>query len=270
MAKITTPLLSGTVAGATSADGSASFLSFYDLLVAGHPLGLEAPDLAYLDDPAFARLRNASPASHLIVKTFGDLLCHAQKRRQQKKRANGGRREPRGSRLDLAQLRDLSGWLDQQMTSEVCNVLLERLMQAARLAVLMQRSYVRQEGRWLEQQRALALVLARIQDCCTRLSRPRGGWFPVICLKWLLAVLWERLFGQRVPPHLQERLSYQLDDVQRGLAGSLLVPEALQGDTPPMPFVETVLMFLEQRQSIALVLGTGPDTEARAAGPMRG
>ncbi len=254
MATTTSPTLPGTGAGAPSTDSPALLLSFYDLLVIGHPSGPDAPDLAYLNDPAFETIRDPSPGSHLIVKTLCDLLASAKQRRQQKKRANGGRCESRGNRLDLYQSPYPPEYLRRLSTSDVCEELFERLEQAVRLAVLVQRSYARQHERWLDQHQALARLFVRIQACCTRLCSPTGGWFLLVCLKWLLEVLWERFFGQRVPPALKERLSYTLSEWEEELACSFLVPEALQGHVPPVPFAGAVRRWLEQMQSLARLL----------------
>ncbi len=234
-----------------------ALLSLADLLVGVLTMTQDedaAPDFSHLKGLKLEALTDPSPASHLIATTFFDLLTHAGKRRAQKKRANGGRLEPRGSRLDLYQPRLSQAELDGMLTGDACAELFERLEQAVRLAVLAQRSFARDRAAWQKQHRALAQALVRVQDVCTRLCSPTGGWFLLVCLKWLLEVLWEKLFGQRVPAGVKARLIYTILEVEYDLACSFLVAEVLKGDSPPVPFAGAVVACLQQLQALGALL----------------
>ena len=235
-----------------------ALLSLSDLLVAVLDDEAATPDFSHLDDLKLETITDPSPASHLIATTFLDVLAHAQKRRAQKKRANGGRREPRGSRLDLYQPRLSQEELSGMLTGDACEELFTRLEQAVRLAVLARRSSARDKALWKKQHRALALALVRVQDVCARLCSPTGGWFLLVCLKWLLEVLWEKLFGQRVPASVKARLIYTIMEVEYDLACSFLVAEVLRGDAPPVPFAGAVAACLHQLQALARVLRAEP------------
>jgi hypothetical protein len=243
---------------AAPAPTPAPLLSLYDLLVAVLTLGqgeaAPAPDLSHLKGLKLEALSDASPASHLLATTFLDLLTHARQRRQQKKRANGGRRAERGNRLDLYQHPYPPAYLNRLPSGDVCLEVFERLEQAVRLAVQAGRSYERQRACWREQHRGLALLLLRVHALCERLCSPTGGWFLLICLKWLLEVLWEAFFGQRVPAALKERLEYTVSPLEAELACSFLVGETLKGDVPPVPFVAAVSACLEQMKALAVLL----------------
>jgi hypothetical protein len=145
---------------------------------------------------------------------------------------------------------ELSGML----TGDVCEELFTRLEQAVRLAVLAGRSYGRDKAIWRQQHRALALALVRVQDLCTRLCSPTGGWFLLVCLKWLLEVLWEKLLGRRVPAGVKARLIYTILEVEYDLACSFLVAEVLKGDAPPVPFAGAVVACLQQMQALGALL----------------
>ncbi len=253
-----------------AAPAQTPLLSLHDLLLAVLTLGqgedAPAPDLSHLSGLKLESLTDPSPASHLLATTFLDLLTHAHKRRQQKKRANGGRRAERGNRLDLYQPPYPSDYLSSLPSGEVCKELFERLAQAVRLAVRSGRSYARQKAAWRDQHRGLALLLVRVHALCDRLSAPTGGWFLVTCLKWLLEVLWESCFGQRVPAALQGRLEYTVSPLEEELACTFLVLETLQGDVPPVPFLAAVTACLEQMKALALLLAL-ERLETRAPAP---
>lgn len=242
----------------TPTDPPDALLSLADLLVGVLTMTQDdeaaAPDFAHLHGLKLEMLTDPSPASHLIATTFFDLLAHAEKRRAQKKRANGGRHEPRGNRLDFYQPRLSQEELTNMLTGDACAELFERLEQAVRLAVLAQRSFARDAAIWKQQHQALALALVRVQDVCTRLCSPTGGWFLLVCLKWLLEVLWEKLFGQRVPASVKARLIYTILEVEYDLACSFLVAEVLKGDAPPVPFAGAVVACLQQLQALGALL----------------
>jgi hypothetical protein len=123
-----------------------------------------------------------------------------------------------------------------------------------RLEVLAGRSHTRKTAIWKDQHRALALSFVRVQDLCVRLCSPTGGWFLLICLKWMLEVLWEAFFGQRVPAALQERLNYTVSALEEELACTFLLMETLKGDVPPLPFLAAVTACLEQAKALAVLL----------------
>ena len=243
---------------AAPAPTPAPLLSLHDLLVAVLTLGQDEdaapPDLSHLSGLKLDTLTDASPGSHLLATTFLDLLTHAEKRRQQKKRANGGRRKERGNRLDLYQPPYPPDALRSLPSGDVCAELFERLEQAVRLAVLTGRGSARQSATWKDQHRGLALLFVRVQALCDRLCAPTGGWFLLICLKWLLEVLWEACFGRQVPAALQARLEYTVSPIEEELACTFLVLEALQGDVPPVPFLAAVTACLDQMKALAFLL----------------
>ncbi|HEY7123442.1 MAG TPA: hypothetical protein VH540_05785 [Ktedonobacterales bacterium] len=240
----------------TTLSPAAPGLTLYDLLVAVLTIGVDTPDLAppdlsHLADLKLERLTIPGPAAQLIAFILPKYLTHAQKRRAQKKRANGGRRARRGGRLDLAPPQVDAEWLQNATTGAVHAELYARLEQAMRLAVLAQRSAVRGSDSLREQHRALASVLLVVQMCCERLCEPAGEWFMLVCLKDALLDLWVRLFRQIIPLPLFEHLRYSFTKEQGQQACDFLLPEARQGARVPPPFFAVVMERASQEGALA-------------------
>ncbi len=240
----------------TTLSPAAPGLTLADLLVAVLTLGADtssraAPDLSHLADLKLECLTLPGPAAQLLASTLPDYLAYAQKRRAQKKRANGGRRARRGGRLDLAPPQVDAAWLQNALTGEVYIELCARLEQAMRLTVLMRRSLVRGSDDWQEQHRALARVLLVVQACCERLCSPAGEWFMLTCLKEALLDLHYDLFRQIIPLPLFERLRYTFTEEQGQQACDFLAPEKRKGGRIPPPFVAIVAERLSQEGALA-------------------
>jgi hypothetical protein len=228
------------------------FLTQYLLL--GAPAGVLLPaDFRPLADLPAAPLLSEGYVSTLLCWALFGLLVTSIRRRLARKQAAGGWAAPNRytardlchAPLEIAALRALG-------SLALCQLLGQELRRLVRLLRVAQWAFWRSakhlpalpgQPDWQDAHRAAVLALYNIVHISARLRERGSRWYAEQCVRWQLFLLWQELFGERLPVGSMCQWLFQLSDVpdwaERRVVRWLL-GERARGFAIPAPFAHLI------------------------------
>jgi hypothetical protein len=229
-----------------------SFLTSYLLLGAPEGIALPADFRALAGLPASPFVTEGYVSTLLCWALLGLLVISARRRAARKQAAGGWDAPNRFSARDLCHAPLEIAALRATGSLALCQLLGQELRRLVRLMRVAQWAFWRSardlpalpgQPDWRDAHRAAVLALYNIAHISARLRERGSRWYAEQCVRWQLFLLWEELFGPRLPIGSMCQWFFQLADVpdwaERRVVRWLL-GERARGFAIPAPFAHLI------------------------------